>query len=790
MIKRTCLIFTFFSFFLFNFLSAQLLQFENQVIEKIDIAIHTSAGEICDNNAILARMATKQGGVFSQIQFDEDLKALSLDFDRVEPVVETMDEKVFITLNIWPKPVIRSIKWVGNHKVESKRLQRELAIYPLSVFERQAFNTAFHKLKAYYIRKGFFEAQLDYHVHLDAGTNQVDITIHIHEGRSGHIEEIVFVNFTDCEEQEILDQMITKKYNLFTSWITQAGTYNEDAIQQDRLIIINYLQNQGYADAQVKMEVVESETTNRIIVNIIADKGERYYFNQISFEGNTIICDEEIDLLFSVRPNTPYSMEALRETVEAITEAYGRLGYIDAVVDFDTELVEGTCTYDAKFTIEEGEQFRVGMIRVFGNVSTKTSVILHETLLIPGEVFNTYKLKRTELRLRNIGYFKNVNVYAVKASEGCSIGSNYRDVYIEVEETTTGQFGAFLGYSSTEELFGGINITERNFNHEGFYYFWRDSLKAFRGGGEYAHFTATIGQKSRSYVLSWTKPYFMDTKWTVGADLSNTSTRYISKEYDLETVSLNLRAQYSINQYLRFGLHYRLKNGVVHLHNMKEEERKHREAAHELEEEARIHGLISAVGTTLVYDSTNHPIKPTEGFRSRLMLEYAGVGGDHTFFNISYLNSYYYPVGSRTVIKYRADFRFIQPVGDTSYETMPLDERVFLGGEYTVRGYRPYRLGPQYPGTHIPRGGLSLQLYSVEISRRLFCNFDTFIFFDAGQLSRDTWEFGHLSASLGYGARFKLIPSLPEVSMGMGYPLNPRNRSEVKKFFISFGGSF
>ena len=132
--------------------------------------------------------------------------------------------------------------------------------------------------------------------------------------------------------------MVTKKYNLFTSWYTEAGTYNEDAIQQDKLTIINYLQNRGYADAEVEINVMESCKTNRIIVTITANKGELYTFGQLSFEGNQIIDDETIDRLFEIRPGDPFSLEGFRETIEAITDAYGRMGYIDAVVDFDPEL--------------------------------------------------------------------------------------------------------------------------------------------------------------------------------------------------------------------------------------------------------------------------------------------------------------------------------------------------------------------------------------------------------------------------------------------------------------------
>lgn len=764
--------------------SAEVLQFENQTIGQIEIFVHSSKGVISDTNANLTRLRTQKGKLFSQADFDEDLKVLAEDYDRVDPEVKHVDHEVMITIHVWPKPTIRSIRWHGNHQVKTSRLQKELGIKTFSVFEKQPFNIAFHKLKAYYISHGYFEAQLDYQVETDSESNEVTISINIHEGRSGKIQEIVFVNFTDKEKKDVLHEMVTKKYNLFLSWYTEEGTYNEDAIQQDRLTIINYLQNNGYADAEVDINVEESAKTNRIIVTITANKGELYTFGQLSFEGNQIISDETIDRLFEVRRCDPYSLEAVRETIDAITDEYGKLGYVDTVVDFEPELVEGEFRYNVRFKIIEGAQFRVGLIRVFGNISTKTSVILHENLLIPGEIFNTLKLKASERRLTNIGYFKNVNVYIVKGTESSLLEGNYRDVYIEVEETDTGQFSAFLGYSSVEELFGGITITERNFNHEGLYSMWRDGLRTLRGGGEYLNFTTQIGQKSRSYTLSWTKPYFMDTKWAIGFDLSKSTTRYISKEYDLDTVALILRANYNINQFVRWGVQYRLKNGFVDLH--------HR-GSHisELEKEANIHGLISAVGTSLSYDSTDHPIKPACGFRSKLFVEYAGLGGDHRFFGAGYLNSYYLPVGSRLVVKYRADFRFLQPVGRTRYETLPLDERIFLGGDFIIRGFRPYRLGPHYKHfKDVPRGGLSLQFYSIELSRRLIEDFEAFAFIDAGHLSAGTWEFGRMSVSIGYGLRFKLIDSIPPVTIGMGYPLNAHNRSDVKKFFFSFGGNF
>lgn len=776
-------------------LFAQSLQYENQKVEEIKVLVQGPC-ENFDASVILNRIKTRQGDFFSQADFDNDLKTLVQDYDRIEPIFELSEGRIYITLKIWPKPTIRSIQWCGNEKVKTKRLQQELKIACFSVFDRRSFNQAFHALKAYYVKKGFFEAELTYDVQLDPNTNEVDIIIRINEGRSGKIKDIQFVNFSSCEEEDICEQMVTKKYNIFLSWLNNEGIFNEEAMQHDEFNIINYLHNEGYADARVEIEVCEAEQEDRINIIITAYKGSKYHVGNIEIEGFSLFCEEDIRRQFTFCEGGIYSPEKIRETIENITTLYGRRGYIDATVDHEPYLSECECIYNIKFTIEEGEQFRVGLIKVFGNCQTQTKIILHETLVIPGEVFNTEKLKRTEERLTNVGYFSHVNVYAVKSEGPCSLGDNYRDVHIEVEETSTGHFGAFFGYSTNESVFGGLNVTEKNFNYKGLGCFWRDGYKALRGGGEYAHATATLGTKSRSYVFSWTKPFFNDTKWIVGFDLENSVNRYIAKDYDIKTYGGTLNAIYQLNQFMKLGWHYRLKHTDIETSGGLEYEEfydyfvKH-DSGGSLVEESRNDGMVSATGLTWTYDSTDHPTKPCKGVKSRLEFEIAGLGGNYRFLGTAYTNSYYYKLDKKSILKLRADFRFIYPFGGTTPKKMPLDERLFLGGDNQIRGYRPYKLGPRFIEGD-PRGGMSMQIYSAQITRRLMKNFEAFVFCDAGHLSFRTFDFGkdRISTSVGLGINFKLFDSIPPLTMGYGFPLNPKNRGEVKNFFINVGGSF
>lgn len=781
-VKHGIILFTLFLFPFLHLIGATF-QYENLLIDKVRVTYNGPCGQNFDERLIKNRIKTKEGDFFSQNDFDTDLKTLAQDYDRVDPEFSIVDDKIQIHLKIWPRPTIRTITWYGNDRIETPKLQKELGISLCSVFDRLAFNKAFHKLKAFYIKKGFFEAELNYNIAYDSSTNEVDISIDIKEGRSGRIKNIVFCNFTACEEDLLLEMMVTKKFNIFTSWLNNEGTYNEDAVNHDQFIILNYLQNLGYADAKVTIDVCECKQNNRIELLITADRGELYSCGKLTFEGNTLFTDEEIAEQFAICEGEPFSPEKIRETQGNITDFYGRRGFIDTNVNYEPRLDPLCHSYSVHFTIDEGEQFRVGLIKVFGNCSTQTNVILHETLLVPGEVFNTDKLKRTEERLKNIGYFSQVNVYSVQSEAPCGPEGNYRDVHIEVEETSTGRFGTFFGYSTVETLFGGLNVTEKNFNSAGIRNLFSRGYPALRGGGEYAHITVTIGHKSRSYVLSWTKPYFMDSQWSVGFDAEKSNNRYISNDYSIDACGYTLHANRDINAFVRFGWHYRIRHTFVDISN--------KTAVHDpgLNRAARIHGLISASGFSLSYDSTGDIEMPKNGFKSRFEIEYAGMGGDHRFWGLAYLNSYYIPVGSCGVLKLRGDLRFLDPITPTKFHSMPLDERLFLGGDSTIRGYHSYRLGPRFKDGD-PKGGISMQLLSIEYNRTLFKRMDGFLFCDSGHLSDHRWHFGRLSTAIGFGARIKVLDCFPKIELGMGFPINAAHRSQVRRFFISFGGRF
>jgi outer membrane protein insertion porin family len=755
--------------------------YESRPVQRIDIqAENLPTGTAFDSRPVLEKLRTKVGDPFSQLVFDSDLKALSDEYDRIEPQVEVKDGEVFVTVKVWLRPTIREITWQGNTHIKRSTLRKELGIRPPKTFNRVQFNKKFNKVKEYYVKKGYFESQLSYTVQPIAGSNDIDITIDVVEGRAGIIDDIVFSGFTKREQSTMLSMIYTKKHNFFTSWLTGTGIFHEEAIEQDKLTILNLLQNEGYADAKVDLNVSNAEKEGRIVITLTAERGPIFNYGEVSFNGNTLFTDKEIENAFLIHPNEKYSPDKIRSTADSIKDLYGRKGYIDTNVQYETELASDRPVYNVHFDIEEGASYKIGLIRVFGNEQTQVHVILRESLLVPGETFDSVKLKATQQRLQNMGYFKNVNVYAVRTQDDQILGENYRDVYIEVEESPTGHASLFFGLSSGDGIFGGLDVTETNFNYKGFKRLPKDGPSAMRGGGEYAHAKVQLGSKDRTYLISWMTPYFRDSLWRVGFEGYINQSQLQAKKYQIDSVGGSLFASYPLSAYWTAGTKYRAKHTKTDVfHGASHKERKGGKGA----------GNVSAISGSLNYDSTDNIQKPHNGLRTYLEAEFSGLGGNFSFFKYSYVNSFYQQLWKHGIMKYRWEARFLQPIWwSNTPKDIPLGERFFIGGENSVRGFKAFDMGPHF-GNGDPKGGVSYSILSVEYLHELLPIVDAFVFADAGSISLKKFSLPHLQLSYGAGLRIEVMNRMP-ITVGYGIPVNPRHKSQVQRFYFSMGGQF
>ncbi len=773
--------------------------FDDKKVSHIEIVVDSPDAEPSfDPKPILSKLKTREGDDFSQLIFDNDLKNLSDEYERVEPSIALKDGQVYITIHVAPKPLIHQVRWEGNTQFKTSTLQKELDIKPNTIFNRQEFNKSFNKVKEYYFKKGYFESQLSYSIVPIPGSNQIDIQIEVFEGRPGYIKKIVLNGFTKSERDEIVEQMHLKNYNFITSWLTGTGIFRDEALEQDRMTILNLLHNKGYADARVDIQSYEDPNSGKLIVDITAHRGQLYRVGSIEFSGNTLISNEDIQKKSILAKDEIFSPDKLRDTSQAIKDLYGQKGYIDASVQYEMLLKENEPVYDVQFFIDEGQQYKIGLIHIFGNSSTQNNVILRESLLVPGETFDSRKLKATQQRLEAVGYFKSVNVYAVRSADDACLGENYRDVYIEVEETSTGNVSLFMGFSSIDDVFGGLDLTERNFNVAGLYKFL-GKPSSLRGGGEFFHARGTLGKKQNNILLSWMNPYVNDSLWRLGVEISRTFSE-LQKHVDVVTYGGSVYTNYPLNNYWTAGMRQRVRHSKDHLSidpagNSPEAQASVNKVRRQLDQK----GLISAFSGNLGYDSVDNPYKPHRGWRSYFEAEFAGLGGKYDFFKVSYLNTLYFPVWKKGTLKFRGDFKYIVPFGSKT-NNVPYSERFFLGGETTVRGYKPFLLGPvvellndsgQLVQTDTPFGGLSSSMLSLEYNQEIFSMLDVFAFFDVGSVTFGEFSINEIRPTTGIGVRIDIGNRTP-IMVGWGIPLVKKDRHDRKwqKVFFSMGGQF
>jgi len=360
--------------------------------------------------SVLSTLQTKEQERFSQGEFDKDLKQLARDFDRVEPTVAVENGEVTVALKVWKKPIIHDITWSGIETADKEKIVKEFGIAAGSVFDRQGFSKAIQKLRQYLVRKGFFEAEIDYKIVPLAEPNTIDIEITIKEGRAGYVDAIDFQGLTSDEVDELSDMILTKEYCIWLSWLNNQGTFYKDVFRQDEMTILKYLQNKGCLDARVETTITPAPGQNdRIVITISVEKGKIYKLGTVTTTGNVLFTQEALVKAAGCKSGDVYSPEGIRTAVRAMFNLYGSKGYIDASVVPEPKLRENERVYDVDVRIEEGKQFRVGMIEIIGNTITEPSVILHENLLVPGAVFDTNLLAKTEERLRNIGSHCGIN---------------------------------------------------------------------------------------------------------------------------------------------------------------------------------------------------------------------------------------------------------------------------------------------------------------------------------------------------------------------------------------------
>ena len=662
----------------------------------------------------------------------------------VEVIDEPFDNGVIgkhVVFHIEERPRVKVVDYEGSKQVDRAKIEEALDEKSLRIrTETFADQTAVRKvmgvIQQLYAEKGYNDAKVEpIYTALAGGPNLVQLTFNIKEGPKYRIREVVFDGNTAFSDGKLRGQMKENKQRTWLSFILGSGTYQEAKFAEDADAVENFYKNEGYVQARVgtpKIEVVEnsSDGKNRWIrVGIPVDEGERYRIGKIEVTGSTALKPDALVRMTKLKPGDFYNREKIDKGFRSMQEIYGQLGFYQWTPDVSFQFPneepisggrrkEGTpAVVDITLHMQEGPMFYVNRITFTGNSTTHDSVIRREMRIAEASVFNMKALQESVRRLNQLGYFKP---FEGKEEEMVvePRPDNKVDIKLKFEEQNRNQLAFGAGVSQFDGFFGQLSFQTSN----------------FLGRGETLGISLQRGSQARQYQVAFTEPYLFDRPLTVGVDIHKR--QYIFPlQFTQDATGGNLVVGHPLSNYTRLYVGYSYEQIRVYDINPLYLDAASGELSPALRNSLLLdqsgQRRVSKISPSVVFNTVNQPIFPDAGIRYTAALDVAGLGGNTDYIQARGEGIWYVPINRRMSIGLRAEGQYIRPYRRTL--TLPIFEKLFLGGEYTIRGFDIRTVAPR-DSNGLLVGGNKTLVFNAEYYINIVGPVRFLFFYDAGQV--------------------------------------------------------
>jgi outer membrane protein insertion porin family len=669
-----------------------------------------------------------------------------------------------VVYNMEERQRVKIVDYLGSDKVDQSKIEEELRDRGIKIaldsfIDPGTIRRVTGIVRELYAEKGYQFAEVKPEIKAVAGGPKlVHLTFNITEGPQVRIRDLEFMG-----NQKVSDRALSRKMKenkgkgFWLGWLTRGGTFKEDKFGEDAEKVIEHYRDKGYITAQVgqpELRVLEDDRdgkTRWIQLRVPVTEGNRYKVGNFTFEGNTIVKGEALRSLFKLQEGDTYSEKAVRKGLEKAREVYGTGGYYEFVAYPDLKPrdlppmesdpaagppqpgpsaapANGPPIVDVVMRVTEGKQYFVNRITFTGNTTTRDNVIRREIRLLEAGVFNTEALKYSIKRLNQLGYFKALEGDAIQVEKTAG-ADNKVDISLKLEEQNRNQLTFGAGVSQFDGFFGQLSFQTSN----------------FLGRGETFTISAQQGNRAKNYQLAFTEPFLFDRPMTAGIDLFIREIRYIGM-FTQASQGGNLVYGFQTGDFSRMFLNYSFEQVEV-----KDLNPLYNDLAvigrNPFLQDSLLIGeggkrTISKIAPSWVYNTVDQPIFPSSGTRYTLSADFAGIGGNTNFVNPRAEGIWYIPLNRRTSLGFRAAAEYIKPYGSTQY--LPIYERLYLGGEYSIRGFDIRTVGPRDEVTAVVLGGNKSLLFNAEYLINIAGPVRLVLFADAGQVrdtgQRFTWQ--------------------------------------------------
>ena len=771
---------------------------------------------------VRSNIRLKAGAIYLPMATEDDIHALYAtgQFYNIRVTAEPADDGgVVLTYVVQVRPRLTDIKIEGNKKLSDSKIRKKITAKVGQPFDEQKMFSDCQEIQKLYEKYGRAGTRVKYVPNIDENAGRGTVTFEITEALMIKIKEIDFIGTAAFSQKELRKQLKTKRRWMF-SWLTGSGVFREDDFDDDHDQLAEFYHSRGYLDFEIKDAKLDHPATNKMVIRFYLYEGRQYKVGSVTFTGNKLFNAEEIQRGLQSVHNFEHSKDklgphglvmdvgdiftpgGLDKDTQAIEDFYGSKGYIDVVrgPTLRAEYIPNvdTGTMDLEFQIKEGEKSHVEKIDIRGNNKTKDKVIRRELAISPGETFDMVRVKISKQRLEGLQYFDKVDMRP-EATDPPIAGR--KDLIVNVEEENTGNFMLGVGFSSVDALVGYAEVTQGNadlFNPP-----------TFTGAGQKLRLYIALGTERQDYELSFVEPWFLNRKLSFGVDLYRHQWNFESPNniYDEDRTGMRLSLTRALwSDFLIGSVSYTIEDVGISLNSGFHGGEvptvggvptlTARNVPNAILDQTGDH-TYQRFGVTLAYDTRNSTQLPNHGQRTEIDPEISI--GDTTYYKVEAKTAWYFPglfKGHVIEAVGRAGIADSLSSGD-----VPFYDRYYLGGLYSLRGFRYRSIAPREApdpfAIHVvedPIGGDSYWMGSVEYSLPIFEKENGpgvrfAMFYDVGDVGAQPHSFsGNFDDNWGFGLHIN-IPKLGPLRLEYGVPIN-HDQYNGRSGRFQFGAGF
>jgi outer membrane protein insertion porin family len=714
-----------------------------------DIVIDYVGPKSVSESVILSNMRTAVGQVYSDIIIEEDVRNLFKTglFTNLRIFSEPYRGGLRVRVIVQPRPLVRQVTFAGWSKIDEKRLRREIKTKAGSNLSESQLAADAREIQQLYQSRGFKDANVDFEYSVDETTGRANVIFKIDEGTRQIIRSIKFEGNKIVSSRELMKSIKTRPRSPI-SWLTGTGVLKDDQFSQDLRSIVETYQKRGYIDASVSNVEFRPATNETVDIFISLFEGAQYRVGSVTIDGNKLYTTDRIRENLRMLESGIYSPQGLDDDVKAIRDLYGAQGYIDTRVrPINRPSVEAGIM-NISYQIDEGGKSFVNRVIIQGNNRTKDKVIRRELALVPGDIYNTVRAEASQKRLMNMNYFSKVDILPED-----TMSPGKKDMVVTVEEKRTGSFTFGVGYSTVDSVIGFVELTQSNFDLFNF--------PSFVGGGQRFRARAQYGLQRQDYIISFTEPWLFDQKLLFGVEGFYRNAQYLSSFFDEERFGFNLRLARPIIEVLTARMVYKFESiGINNVRTF---------APNFYKEEAGTR-LRSAMEFGLSYDTRDSLFLTRKGTKVDVFFELAGGPflGDTDLYRTGFEARQYFNLPLDMIIQLGVTGAVVDSYGDSS--RVPIFDRLFIGGNDTVRGFRFRDVGP-FIGNGVRIGGSSMLIINNELTFPIISRIRGAVFADGGFVNKQAWDFDYSNFNAGVGLGLRLDLPIGPLRLDLGFPV-------------------